>query len=191
MENEVLYQVDMASDELMHYGRKGMKWYQSIYGSKKSSGRKGGSDDDSDNSTPKPSRKELKQKRLEEKKRKEALEKARLAKEAKKRDAEEKEQIIKSGDRKKIIENKHRFTDDELKQAIARLDLEEKLTGPTAKKNIGKGEEVIREILTNSAKNIGSQTVSLLAGTATNVILKAIFDDPKMTVNPKKGQKDK
>lgn len=28
----------MKNDELMHYGRKGMKWYQSIFGDKKTSG---------------------------------------------------------------------------------------------------------------------------------------------------------
>ena len=29
--SDELYQIDMSSDELMHYGRKGMKWYQNIY----------------------------------------------------------------------------------------------------------------------------------------------------------------
>ena len=162
--SEELYQIDMSSDELMHYGRKGMKWYQNIYTKHKQ--------------------------RKVKKQRKEALEKARAAKEAKKKDAEEKEKILKSGDRKKIIENKHRFTDDELRQAITRLELEERLSSPAAKKNIGKGEEVVRDILTNSAKNIGQQAVTYAMGYGVNKLLAQVFEDPKV-VNPKKGQKDK
>ena len=162
--SDELYQIDMSSDELMHYGRKGMKWYQNIYTKHKQ--------------------------RKVKKKRQEALKKAQAAKAAKKKEAEEKEKILKSGDRKEIVKNKHRFTDDELRQAITRLELEEKLTGANAKKNIGKGEEIVRDILTNSAKNIGAQTVTYVMGYGVNAALAKVFDDPKV-VNPKKGQKDK
>lgn len=173
--SEELYQIDMSSDELMHYGRKGMKWYQNIY----TKGKQARTD----------------------RKRKQALEKARAAKaankkkaleeeEARKKEQDEKDKILKSGDRKKIIENKHRFTDDELRQAITRLELEEKLSSPAAKKSIGKGEEVVRDILANSAKNIGQQAVTYAMGYGVNKLLQQVFDDPKV-VNPKKGQKDK
>ena len=79
---------------------------------------------------------------------------------------------------------------EELKKAIDRLDLEAKLSEPMAKKNISKGEEVVREILTDSAKNIGKQTATYIMGYGVNKLLAQVFDDPKV-VNPKKGQKDK
>jgi hypothetical protein len=43
----------MDNNELMHYGRKGMKWYQNIFTKKKSSGKKSDQDDD-DNQEQKP-----------------------------------------------------------------------------------------------------------------------------------------
>ena len=43
----------MDNNELMHYGRKGMKWYQNIFTKKKSPGKKSDQDDD-DNQEQKP-----------------------------------------------------------------------------------------------------------------------------------------
>lgn len=81
---------------------------------------------------------------------------------------------------------------EELNSAIKRLELEKKysdLTGEgSAKKS--KGQQLVEDILYNSAKNIGQQTITYIMGTAINKTLGKAFDDADL-VNPKKGQKDK
>ena len=91
------------------------------------------------------------------------------------------------------------MTNEEIQAKIDRINLENRLkdlmkepvSTPATTKKAGKGKEIATEIMTNAAKNIGTQTVALLAGAAVNKVLKSVFDDPDMTINPKKGQKDK
>lgn len=92
----------MNNDELMHYGRVGMKWYQNIY-------TKG------------------KQARVR-RKRKAALKKAREAREKQKTAAEQlankKDMVLKSRSAKLLYENAHLFSQKELQSAYDRLNLE-------------------------------------------------------------------
>lgn len=155
--------MEQYSDELYHYGRKGMKWYQNIF------------------TTP--------QARRAAKKRRQALEKARDTKAAKKQEAEERERIIRSGSAKELQKNKHRLSDDELQRAINRINMEQKLS-EVNKAQTTKGKKIFTDILENSAKNIGQQAVTYIMGRAVNKTLGDLMGDSSM-VNPKKGQKDK
>lgn len=95
----------------------------------------------------------------------------------------------KTSTKKKISE----MTDDELRDKIARLNLEKQYKqlfsemNPVPKK---KGEEFIKRVIAKSGENIATQATTYLMGVGTNKLLGMIFDDPKI-VNPKKGQKDK
>lgn len=88
------------------------------------------------------------------------------------------------------------MSDDELKKEISRLQLEKtykdlmRSVYPPKKSVSDYGKEIVTDILTNSAKNIGSQAVTYVMGKGVNKALSGIFDDPNV-VNPKKGQKDK
>ena len=67
----------MDNNELMHYGRKGMKWYQNIFTKKKSSGKKSDQDDDdTQEQKPKPKTRTAKDMSNEELRR--AIERKRL-----------------------------------------------------------------------------------------------------------------
>ena len=90
---------EFKMDELYHYGRKGMKWYQHIYGPVQSIAKyakKAGSKI----SEAKASHDEKKQANFEKKK----------------------EQVIRSGDAKTIRKYQNNLTDDELKRAYNRLN---------------------------------------------------------------------
>lgn len=91
---------------------------------------------------------------------------------------------------KKISE----MSNEEIQAKIDRLNLEQKLKNLESPENpkseTGKGKKIVEEILTNSAKNIGSQVGSYLMGTIANKVLENVEGDPK-AINPKKGQKDK
>ena len=93
---------NIRPDELYHYGRKGMKWYQNIF----TSGKKVRTN----------------------RKRRKALEKARETKKQKAVEAEtvaaKKERILKSRSAKELYVNAHLFTDQELQSAYNRLNLE-------------------------------------------------------------------
>lgn len=64
------------------------------------------------------------------------------------------------------------------------------LTVTKNQKRAEKGKKFVEDVLTNSAKNIATQTVTYLMGKGVNKALGKMFDDPNV-VNPKKGQKDK
>lgn len=86
-----------------------------------------------------------------------------------------------------------KMTDDELRSRISRLRMEKdyrELTVTKSQKRAEKGKKFVEDILTNSAKNIATQTVTYLMGKGVNKALGKMFDDPNV-VNPKKGQKDK
>lgn len=86
-----------------------------------------------------------------------------------------------------------KMTDDELRSRISRLRMEKdyrELTVTKSQKRAEKGKKFVEDVLTNSAKNIATQTVTYLMGKGVNKALGKMFDDPNV-VNPKKGQKDK
>lgn len=90
------------------------------------------------------------------------------------------------------------MTDEEIKAAIDRMDLEAKyrkslndsMAATQTKKEVSKGKKFVKDIFESAGKNIGQQVVVYAMGTAVNKTLGKLFEDPKM-VNPKKGQKDK
>lgn len=153
----------MENNELYHHGVKGMKWGQHIFSKVK---------------TYKVA-----------KHRKRNLEKARLTKAANKELADKKEQILRSGSARKVLKNRRLFTTDELQKAIDRIDKEQKLK-EINNKHVSRGRKVVYDILEGSAKNVGQQTVTYIAGRGVNKVFAKIFDDPAI-INPKKGQKDK
>lgn len=86
-----------------------------------------------------------------------------------------------------------KMTDDELRSRISRLRMEKdyrELTVTKSQKRAEKGKKFVEDVLTKSANNIATQTVTYLMGRGVNKALGKIFDDPNV-VNPKKGQKDK
>ena len=102
---------------------------------------------------------------------------------------------------KKISE----MTDAELNTLIERIKLEQNfeklLSTPVEevakkekdkeKKKLLDGRAITSDILTNSIKNIGTQTVTRIAGEGVNALAKKLFDFDGNFVNPAKGQKDK
>lgn len=82
-----------------------------------------------------------------------------------------------------------KLSDSEIQNRINRLTLEKRyrelIQSDSGKKSVSKGKQIAKEILENSTKNIGSQLVTYMMGTAVNKMAK------KDIVNPKKGQKDK
>ena len=99
------------SDELYHYGRKGMKWYQNIYTSAKNV--------------------------RTNRKRKKSLEKAREVKKQKAVEAEstasKRERLLKSTNAQELYENRHLLTTAEINERITRIDTEAKLAGIAAR----------------------------------------------------------
>lgn len=86
------------------------------------------------------------------------------------------------------------LTNDELKEKIARLELEKrykelaKSTMPPPKSS--KGKEFVMRVIEKSGENIATQLTTYVMGSAVNKLLGDTFNDPAI-VNPKKGQKDK
>lgn len=151
-----------SSEELMHYGRKGMKWYQNIFTKDKGgSGKKEKSDDDDDQkkteSKSSSSSEGVKQTASEKVKRIEEMTNAELQ-----------AQIDRMG-----LEKRY-------KEAIKDLNPEK----------TKRGQEFVTKIIEQSAENIGKQFATYVMGTSVNKIFAELFDDPAI-VNPKKGQKDK
>lgn len=106
------------SDELYHYGRKGMKWYQNIF----TSGKNARAD----------------------RKRKKSLEKAREVKKQKAEAAKQKaveaestaakrERLLNSTNAQELYENRHLLTTVEINERINRIDTEAKLAGVAAR----------------------------------------------------------
>lgn len=87
------------------------------------------------------------------------------------------------------------LSDEELQERINRINLEKKyiaLMSEQETKKESKSKSFFKEVLTNSGKNIATQTATYMMGTMVNKVAKDFFNatDPKI-VNPKKGQKDK
>lgn len=161
-----LYHYD---DELYHYGRKGMKWGQNIFGKvTATAGRTGRFIGNKIKTGARDAMNTYRHKRDRKKYQKELKDL-----------------------RKKPFKS---LTDDELNKAIERLNLEKeyiKLTKETSRNQVNRGRKFVVDILESSGKNIGGQLVSYLMGTGVNVIAKKTFGVKEEIVNPKKGQKDK
>lgn len=150
------------SDELFHYGVKGMRW-----GVRKSRPTSGG--------TKKSKKKSLFSKMSDKKK------KAAKAKEKSKEETQEPE-------KKKSVKD---MSDAELRAKISRLQLEKQYTDLSRQTEpVNKGKKFVENIMTKSGENIGTQLTTYVMGTAVNKALKGVFNDDAI-VNPKKGQKDK
>lgn len=104
---------------------------------------------------------------------------------------------------KKISE----MTDEEIQAKIDRINLEKKYKALLEEQNntgknddkgknksnssdVSKGQKLVEDVVYNSAKNIGTQSVTYLMGIGANALLEKVAND-KNAINPKKGQKDK
>lgn len=84
------------------------------------------------------------------------------------------------------------LSDAELQEKIKRLEMEKRYKD-LAKSNApqqSKGKAFVMDVLEKSGKNVATQFVTYVMGTAVNKAFKNAFDDDAI-VNPKKGQKDK
>lgn len=157
-------------DELYHHGIKGMKW-----GVRRTAAQLGHY---------------VKAKRTA-KKRKAALEKARATKAANKKAAEKRQKLIDKG----LMPTK-KMTDAELKDKIARMNLEKEYnklaqeTGRDSGKSFVTG--ILKTIGKNTAENLGTQAANHIVGNAINKMFGVdSSDSANRVVNPQKGQSDK
>lgn len=91
--------------------------------------------------------------------------------------------------KKKISE----MTDAELREKIERLGLEKRYKEAMATtlpppKTKSRAQKLVEDILYDSAKNIGTQTMVYIMGKGSNKLLKKLFDESN-AVNPYQGQK--
>lgn len=151
-------------EELYHYGVKGMKW--GIRRSPAQLGHKTGT----------------------KKKKKSGIvdaAKKMVANHKQKKVAKAETERQKKLKKKKISE----MSDDELRERIARLELEKRYRD-LAPKETHRGRDFVISVLENSGRNIATQTTTYAMGTLVNRVGKAMGAEGSI-VNPKKGQKDK
>lgn len=101
-----------------------------------------------------------------------------------KKSANTKDDGASSGSKKSAKE----MSDDELKQAISRLELEKKykdLSKSSEQVKTNNGKAFVQGVLRKSGDNIATQLTTYVMGTAVNRLAGSDI------VNPKKGQKDK
>ena len=189
--NQIYYQ---HGDELYHYGRKGQKWGEHIYGKERPSGSRPRATANS----PKKIIYNGKRYVLVKKKKKSKVNLNDIPDQPKRSGlfGKNKNKQISNTEQNKP-ENKPKKISDlsnaELKEKISRIKMEQEyvdLTTPASKKRVDRGKKFVADVLENSAKNIATQTVTYLMGKGVNKALGNIFDDPNI-INPKKGQKDK
>lgn len=93
------------------------------------------------------------------------------------------------------------MSDEELREAIARLELEKRYADLTIKQvkenkqEISQAKKLLESILYDATKNIGTQAATRMLGDLTNKLVRSMFKGYEQRdedyVNPKKGQKDK
>lgn len=105
---------------LEHYGRKGMKWYQSIYGSKDK-----GSSSGSRPKKPQNSWQKMAAERSETRAKKKSERDAQKVEREKKRQIERRERILKNPT--KLYKHRYEFTQDEINSALKQFEWEKKL----------------------------------------------------------------
>lgn len=153
----------MENNELMHYGRKGMKWGQSIFGSRSKSA---GTARKKKKTGPSAGRKAI-----------DAMAEKRRTRKAEKAAAE----AAKKAKRKPVSE----MTDEELSAAISRLELEKKYKELAAyhNPNQGKGKKFVNNVLERSGEQLATQVVNHYGAKALN---KAIGEEVIFANNKKK-----
>lgn len=166
-------------NELYHYGRKGMKWGQNIFGRRNSSG----------SGTKKSTTKSISSRISKANKQRK---KAKAQEDKKKQEVKEANKIKK----KKVSE----MTDDELQSRINRLQMEKQYRDLEASLYPKKGENFISQALKDAAKgsvnNLAGQAFDTIGGEAINKIGEMIAGyDAKnpntRIVNARKRQKQK
>lgn len=92
--------------------------------------------------------------------------------------------------KKKTIKD---LSDAELRERVARLELEKRykdLAKQTNPPKSSKGHAFVSSVLEQSGKNIATQLTTYVMGRGVNKIFENVFNDPAI-VDPKKGQKGK
>lgn len=137
--------------DIEHYGRKGMKWYQSIYGSKdkKSSGSLRGKKL-TPSSKAKARMAELSKKQKEKETKKQETEK-RSAERKAQAAAKRREEILRNPS--KLYKHRREFTQDEINAAIRTFEWEKKLSDLSAARRKA-GEEQIKSMVNYSINAI-------------------------------------
>lgn len=105
-----------------------------------------------------------------------------------KRRADKEKKKAKVSDKQSATTKMKEMTDSELKERIARLELEKRyadLSKDKEKTKINKGKAFVMDVIEKSGQNIASQVATYVLGTAVNKIAGSDI------INPKKGQKDK
>ena len=172
MEEMNLDEMLVHSEELMHYGRKGMKWYQSIYGSAKKANRK--------------------------RKRKKALKKARQVRAEQKKQAEEAKRA--EAVRKKRFETgklrADEMTKEELEYSFARLELEKRyntlVKDPSGTRLAERGKRFTNKMIDSTVDRLADQVTADLIAQAVKVVAakqvnKALGSEGVYTNNKKKN----
>lgn len=190
----------MDENELYHHGVKGQKWgvrrTAAQLGHKPTTKKKKVSKGEEFMNRLSTARKNRTANQLKkEKQRTRQAEQERKLEEQKQATKKAKEQLKASRkvERKpKTSKRVSEMSEEELKARINRLQLEKQykdLVSQVNPQKKSKGKQFLADIFTNSARNIGGQTVTYLMGTGMNKVMEKAFKDPR-AINPKKGQKD-
>lgn len=178
--------VNQKSDELCHYGRKGMKWGQNIFGKKRGTNvRKKGKKKAGFVARFKKKQEAKKAATEEVKKKKAAEEEAEKTKTVE----QQKQEVLKSRSAKKLYDNAHLFDYKELDDAYKRLDLEAKIKN-LAPKEVDKRMKFINDAVTLSAKLSSLTKTGIEAYNNTAKIYNAYAKVKKLDTWPLVGEKD-
>lgn len=137
--------------DVEHYGRKGMKWYQSIYGNKdRKSSRSSASTKFTPSLKAKVRMTELSKKQKEREAKKQESKK-RSAERKAQASAKRREEILRNPS--KLYKHRREFTQDEINAAIRTFEWEKKLSDLSAARRKA-GEEQIRSMVNYSVNAI-------------------------------------